>query len=860
MGLPAILLLVSGLLILVSFVQRLAARLSLPASILFAVMGIAIGALASLAASEHTNGPLGDLARSIVDVPITSETFLYVLLPALLFQSALTVDVRRILDDLAPILLLAIVAVLIATGVIGLALAPIAPVSIIACLLVASLVSTTDTVAVISIFRDVGAPARLCRLVEGESLLNDAAAIVTFTVLLGILTGGQATGVGGAAFAFARTFLGGILAGYVGARLVVAVLPSLQDLRLAQATLTLALPYVVFIAGERGLGVSGVIAAVTSGLVLTVIGQPRVAPSDWKFLIDLWEQLAYWASSLIFVLAALRVPFLLGDVGWHDVLVLAVMIVAALGARALVLFGLLPMLSVVGLSQRVEHRYNLVILWGGLRGAVTLALALAVTENPGLSADVHRFVAVLATGFVLFTLLVQGLTLRGLIRWLGLDRLSPFDQAIRAEVLALSRRRVAATVQQTGAEYRLNADLVGRVVGTYTGPAAALGPRLGALTAPTTTAQHPVTRATTDDERLRLGLVALTQRERELILAHFDARAISGRTVEELLSDVAQMLDRARTGDHVEYVRMAHQLTGFSRAFKVAHWLHRRFRVDGPLVDRLADRFERLLVGRIVLEELTPYVDATLADLVGGAVVPRLKSVLAARQQMLSAALEAMAAEYPEYASLLEERFLRRLALRREDVEYRALYDEHVIGPELFNVLQRELTSARAAMLGRPALDLGLETRALIARVPMFAELGHKQLDALGHLLKPRLAVPDERLISVGDDGDSMSFISSGVVEVMAAGKRILLTRGDFFGEMALVRNQKRQADVTALSYCHLLILERHDFQTVLRSSPAIRERIDKAADERFRMNEQAAARTQGSPSAEVPDDVAPGR
>jgi monovalent cation:H+ antiporter, CPA1 family len=258
LSLPILLLLVAGLLTVISLVQRLAARLTLPASILFAIVGIVIGTL----------------ARGVVDLPVSSGTFLYVFLPALLFQSSLTVDVKRLIDDAAPILLLAVVAVLVAAFVIGLALVPLAGVSLTACLLLGSMVATTDSVAVIAIFRDVGAPARLCRLVEGESLLNDAAAIVLFTVLLDLLLGGAGSSVGGATLSFLRTFLGGIAAGYLGAHVVVALLSWLQDLRLAQVTLTLALPYLVYIIGERGLGVSGVVAAVTAGLVMSAVGPP----------------------------------------------------------------------------------------------------------------------------------------------------------------------------------------------------------------------------------------------------------------------------------------------------------------------------------------------------------------------------------------------------------------------------------------------------------------------------------------------------------------------------------------------------------------------------------------------------------
>jgi CPA1 family monovalent cation:H+ antiporter len=829
MSLPVILLIVAGLLVVVSLLQRLAARLALPASILFAVMGVTIGGAATVALRHGTTGVFADVAHALVNVPVTSETFMFVFVPALLFQAALTIDVNRMIDDIAPILLLAIVAVLVSTVAIGLAVAPVAEVSIVACLLVASIVATTDTGAVVSIFRDVGAPARLCRLVEGESLLNDAAAIITFALLLDMLTGAEVAGAAGTSLRFLWTFAGGLVVGYAGARVTVATLPWLQDLRLAQVTLTLALPYLVYIIGERGLSVSGVTAAVTAGLVMSAVAPARVPPGAWRFLLDLWEQLAYWANSLVFVLAALLVPTLMVDVGWRDLAALAVMIVASLAARAFMLFGFFPLLTRAGLSQPIGHRFNIVILWGGLRGAVTLALALAVVENDAVSYDVQRFVAVNATGFVLFTLLVPGLTLRPLLRRLELDRLSAFDEALRAHVLSMSRARVAETVRAIGARFRFNAGLVEKVVAPY-GPSDA---------APEGAVPQNVAE---DEEHLRLGLVALTQHERAIVLEHFSRRTISGRTVEGLVTDVGHLLDRARTRGADEYLRTGQQIVGFSRAFRVALFLHRRFHRDGPLVDRLAERFERLIVARIVLQELAPYIDETLAPLLPASAVPRLHDLLGRRRQMTDAAFEALGAQYPAYAALLQERFLRRVALRRESLEYQELFDERVIGPELHGALQRDLAAARASVDRRPALDLGLETRGLLTRVPLFAALDATHLDAVARLLQPRLTIPGERLISVGEPGDAMYFIASGVVAVLAGRQRFLLTQGDFFGEMALLHDQARRADVDAVSYCQLLVLARHDFDALLKSSRTIRDRIDRAASERDSINRERAA------------------
>ena len=169
-----------------------------------------------------------------------------------------------------------------------------------------------------------------------------------------------------------------------------------------------------------------------------------------------------------------------------------------------------------------------------------------------------------------------------------------------------------------------------------------------------------------------------------------------------------------------------------------------------------------MLVNGIVLTELAPYVDEKLAPLLGERVTPLLHEILHQRQDMTGAALDALRQQYPAYADLLERRFLNRFALRREDLEYRTLFEEGVIGPELHNSLRREIQTARKEVELRPRLDIGLETRDLIAKVPMFANFSQSQLDAVAHLLRPRFALPDEQLIQQGDRADAMYFISSG--------------------------------------------------------------------------------------------------
>ncbi len=825
-GLPHILMIVAGLLVLTGLLQPLAARFALPHTVLLAVVGVCIGVGAGVLLGTDLPDAFSALAELLRDFPITSQGFLFIFLPLLLFEAALAIDVRRMLDDAAPIFLLAVIAVLITTGVVGLALWPATDVPLVACLLLGAIVATTDPAAVVAIFRDLGAPARLTRLIEGESLLNDAAAIALFSALLAILLTEREVPLGTATATFVTALAGGALVGFAAARAMMAIVPWLRDSRFAEMTLTLALPYLVYVSCEVYLQVSGVVAVVAAGLVVSAMGRSRFTPESRAFLKDVWQQLAFWASSLVFVLASMLVPRLMFGASLYDLVLIGIVIAAALVARALVLFGLLPVLSTARLAQRVSHPHKFVMLWGGLRGAVTLALALAVAENRLIDPEIQRFVAIHATGFVLFTLFVQGATLRPIIHLLKLDRLSPIDQALRHQVLALSLTNVRDATREAAEEYHIGATPTEEVLTPYE----------ARITEATRREDFDTEIA--DRDRLTLGLLALANRERELILVHFGHRTVSRRILEALLAGVEQLLDGVRSSGRTGYNRAARRQLSFGANFRFAHLLHRWAGIEGLLVLRLADRFELLLVSRMVLEELQRFVSRKMTLVLGQRLAQLLSEIVAHRREATARALDALRLQYPAYADALEVRFLRQTALRLEAAEYQTLFREGLIGQELYNDLRREVQIRRAKAARRPRLDLGLDTRELVEHFPLFAELEPGQLTRITGLLQPHFTVPGEVLIRRGERGHAMYFIASGAVEVAVGRQKIRLGRGDFFGEMALLGGRPREADVVALGYCHLLALREEDFRTLLATDHSTREHIERVADERRRMNE----------------------
>src|SRR6516164_5031897 len=693
-----VLLVIAALLVVVGLCQPLAAYLRLPPPVLLGVVGVGLGVFPAIMSQLGWPTQTDPFADIFVALPFSSASFIYVFLPLLVFEAGIVTDVRRMLQDAAPILLLAVVATLITTGVVGLALWPLSGVSLIACLLLGAVIATTDPAAVIAIFRDIGAPARLTRLVEGEALLNDAAAIALFAVLLGMVVSGREPDIGAGLREFFSSFIGGGLLGLVAGRLSLSIIHCLRDDRLAEATLTVALAYGVFIVAERLFHVSGIVAVLGAGLAISALGRSRIAPYNWSFLTDLWEQIAFWARSFIFVLASILVPRLLGDVGIHEALLLVALIVAAFAARALVLFGLMPPLELFKLTQPIGPAYKLSIIWGGLRGALTLLLALAATENPALGPEIQRFIAALATGFVLFTLFVNGTTLRLVIALLGLNRLSPRNQVLRDRVLALAYAEVSDSVRHVAQYHALPQTAVEHVIEPYQAWIAAADARDDAERLP-------------ERDRMAIALVALANQERVLVLETRTGQIAAPATVQVLLGIADTLVEGARAEGRLGYRRAAETALSFPVAFRVAYFLYRYFGVQGYLAERLADRVELLLMMRLL-----GFNDERLTAVFGERLAELTREIVEHRREDVSGAFDALRRQYPDYVAALEVRFLRQSALRQEMERYQALFEEGLIPHELYADLRRGIGSTRASE-PRPRFEIGLDTHRMIERL-----------------------------------------------------------------------------------------------------------------------------------------------
>jgi monovalent cation:H+ antiporter, CPA1 family len=807
---------VTALLGLVSLLLPLAERLSIPYAVVLAVFGIAIGGIANLPSGYQPGSIIGDVVGWLHDFGLSAESLLYVFLPALLFEAALNVDVRQLSDEVGPVLLLAVIGVIVCTFVVGLALWPIAPVGLLACVILGAIIATTDPVAVVGIFNDIGAPRRLSTLVQGESLFNDAAAIAIYSLGVAMLAGDRPANPAEGLVTFFREFVGGLAAGYVAGWAVIQFIPILRASRLAEATLTIAFAYIIFVVCEHYVGVSGVVAVAAAALAVSAGGRRRLSPSNWESLVVTWEQLAFWASSLIFLFAAMRTPELLQKASWGDLGLLAALVVAALVARALTLYGMIPMLSFAGLAKPIERDHRLVMLWGGMRGAVSLALALAAAENASLSPEVRQFVGILATGFVLFTLLVTAPTMRPLMRLLKISSLGPAEAAVNQWVIGLTLSSIPKEIETVGRQHQISPEIVAEVAKAYDGhardPTGVADPELPA------------------ELRERAALYVLADREQEFCLDYFESRTVSRRVAANLLGYAARLRDGVRSEGVKGYQRAAARILAFNRTLRLSRAIHHRLGIARPLARLLGDRFEVQLAARFILQNVISFNRDQIEEVFGASAKAAMAEQLDRRFVAIDRAIAALKLQYPTYARQLEVQYLARLAARLEDERYRRLRAESMINQDMYEDLQRKLRPRRRTVEVRPALDLGLKREELIARVPMFTALDAKARRSLARMLRPRLAVPDEVIVHKGERGDAMYFISSGAVEVRILPTPVQLGSGDFFGELALLVADRRNADVVALGYCQLLSLSARDLHRLFGTEPALRDQIHAVA------------------------------
>jgi Na+/H+ antiporter len=370
---------------------------------------------------------LGGLALAFVPglpkIALEPDLVLLVFLPPLLFQAAVDTPTRDLRANLAPLLRLSVGLVIFTMVVVAaVANAAVPGLGWAAAFTLGAIVAPTDALAATSVFRRMGAPRIVVTLIEGEALFNDATALVAYRAAAAAVVGTFV--IGNALGTFVVAAVGGILLG-AGVGWVAGQLLRRLDNPPVEVAVSLVVPFAAYLPAEQ-LEVSGVLAAVSAGLVIGSRLGTILTPSSRVLWLTSWKMIGFVLNGYVFVLIGLALPDVVGDLGGRtplEILALGALISAVVVvARLLWVFvaSLLPgspRRTVARTNPRLAKRLTFVVGWAGLRGAVSLAAALA------LPADFpERNVILLVTfAVILVTLVGQGLTLPNVVRWAGWD-------------------------------------------------------------------------------------------------------------------------------------------------------------------------------------------------------------------------------------------------------------------------------------------------------------------------------------------------------------------------------------------------------------------------------------------------------
>ncbi|MEM9765024.1 MAG: cation:proton antiporter, partial [Pseudomonadota bacterium] len=603
-------------------------------------------------------------------------------------------------------------------------------------------------------------------------------------------------------YAFGVGAATGLAAAWLGARLY----PILGGSAAAEASATVALAYGTYLFSEILLGGSGVVAVVFAGLATGSLGFVRMGPQNWSGVRLVWAQIGFWANNLILLLVALITPGVLAALTVDELLLAAVVYVAALVARAVILFGVLDLMERVQISEVIETRQKVLVLWGGVRGAVTLVLALSLADTGALGEEAALAGALAAT-YALTTLVLNAGTLALVTRRLGLDALSEADLALRERIVAGSIERVRQVIKNLARRREFEPEALAAVE-------QALRQERRDVAGTRVDARVPF------GERLRLGLTIAAAQESRLVRRGFEEGAVDPLVMLRLRLVADQMADAARGSGRQGYEEQAERALRPTPAFRRALFLHRIFRLERPLARRIEARHAALLELERMLRELERFAEETLSPMVGADAAGNIAELLRWRRDRADEEIEATEMQYPQYCAALERALLTRAAIRRERQQFDRLFNDGIIGPELHDDLTREL-DRREREVGRPPkLDLTLTPNALVTRVPLFAGLDERRQRKLSRRLKVRMLPPGAVVAEAGRREDAMVFVASGALAERGGAERQFAT-GAFFGAAALGPLPMRHKHaIVALTFSRVLTLSRRDWRRHFASDP----------------------------------------
>ncbi len=638
---------------------------------------------------------------------LTPELLFYLFLPILIFESAYNMRVRDLMTNIRAVSWFSVGSLVISMFFIAAALFFVLrligmEVPFLATLLFGALISATDPVAVLALFKEFGVPRRLAFLFEGESLFNDGTSLAAFLVVLEIILhgfSGVSTVVEGI-FTFVTMVFGGVAFGILMGFLFAKLIEKVEDNEHIEITLTMLVAHLTFILSEvishyfvlfgHEIKFSSIIATVMAAMVIGNYGRSKLSHTSHHFMESFWGYFAFLVNSLVFITMGFLFASLPIELK-HFVVPILLTVVVVVVARAVSIYPVAWLLNRGEKEEKIPLSWQHLLSWGSLRGALAVVMVLLIPDTitlPGWAFDftLKEFITALTIGCIYFTLFVKALTIGAMIRHFKLDELTPVEEAeyrqARSLIFSFGKEKLEDFYEK---QYMSEA--------TYQKLKQSLATQ--SLQAQKDCEQIMGRSENDFEEALRVYALGI---EKNFLGVLFQYHEVNESVYKKILTKLDMQLERVENG--------AEQIQSLDEEF-APDWFERLARFTRSLIGGRDDAEEAVrerymyyraqsVIARKVLKEFTRMKNRP--DLHTSEYLALLQKVTSAYQEFYDdarARMEVVVSEHADFLAALDEKFGSENVRKAHQDGLSALTRKNMLSPKLAILLEEDFNNNR---------------------------------------------------------------------------------------------------------------------------------------------------------------------
>lgn len=746
----------------------------IPYTVALLVIGLMIG----LTERSEVLGTDFHVASQTLDLVsnIDPHLILFVFLPILIFESAFGLEVHLFRRIFSQIVTLAVPGLIVCTALTAVFAKYVFPWdwSWPVCFMFGALISATDPVAVVALLKEVSSRKRLETLIEGESLLNDGTAIVFFTLFYGMVVAtsdNAGISLGSVSWDFIWVVSGGLISGLICGWIAVFWIGKVFNDPMIEITVTIATAYVCFIVAEA-FHVSGVVAVVTVAIILAGVGRTRISPEVAGFLHHFWEMMAFIANTIIFLLVGVLIAHRVQLDSTEAWINLGLLYIGIMIIRAFSVTIFTPILKRISIGFTKEKA--IVLVWGGLRGAVSLALALAVAQDSNIPKEISDHILFLCAGIVFLTIFINGMAMLPVLRWVKLDRLPPAKEATVKKAQSKITHSLCDFVPQLEKNEFLqsaNWDEIGHVI------------NLSSTEETETEEKEEVSH-----EDLSIACRRrLLETERKHYWHQFEDGLLSKRATNKLVEAVEKALDGEPTISPRNSLHQYWQAPKLLNLFK---------KIPGLRNIAISSSFERLSIGYDIARGFIHAQDEILSYL--PTLAPSKEAEADIQMEIMMnkrdtyARVEQLRATFPEVLCALETYAATRLLLNKERSVINQLVSAGVLDkPEAKRMIE-DVETRMLKQQTKPTKMLPPDPEKLLRQISWLEGIAPETITKLAKCLEDKINTTGDVVMKSGLEGKALAILARGSVEIIIEEKNVevvqdILGPGHVIGLMALL-------------------------------------------------------------------------